>query len=80
MVADYSLNQPPLQLVGPTPGQDETRAVGEHDGVPSAAFRPHFSDPVCIDDGGAMDADEALGIEPLLEVGHRPRDEIALAA
>src|SRR4051812_40716460 len=49
----------------------ELRSVVENDGVFTSEGRAELSQPVDVDDGGTVDADEALWIEAGLEARHR---------
>src|SRR5258707_15643697 len=73
------LQHPTLQLSGPAAADDQLRAVVEDDPQPGASFPFHLADLVGAEDGGAVDAEEGMGVGGLLGVGERASDEVAPA-
>ena len=64
-----------FEAVAVRPGELELRAVVEDDDVLPVEVAPQLAHALAVDDGRAVDADEALGVELLGEVGERDAKE-----
>src|SRR6266478_8683217 len=62
------------------PRQLELRSVAQDQVALAVGGWPQRLDPGHVDDGGAVHAGEAAGIEPLLELLERPAQEVAAPA
>src|SRR5438477_10924825 len=74
------LEAPVAQAAGAAATENQPRAIVERHGVAAASLGRDLANVIAVDDRGSMDAREAIGIEPALEIRERSRDEIALAA
>src|SRR5688572_29762311 len=61
-----ALPKPLLKLLAVASAQCKPGAVLQHHHIFTVEPRLHFLDAVGVDDAGAVDADEPLGVEPAL--------------